>query len=289
MTAARIFLSNPKPLAPQAKRLADALKADGLKVKGAVTLLPGDPWDEVHYDQRASRVTAALVAPDDARDWYQNEDIVRGIALAEEARHKVVPVYLSAEAPDDVPYGLQRLTPLFWAPGAGPAEVVRALREVAEAMAEAPKPKPAPAASTVFLLYAAPDLDWAMWMAGQLKGAGFSPRYAEADLTAGQNRWLYASGQLQADRVLLLVSKHMPGDDEIAALWTAAFDGDPAGHRAQLVPVLMDDTPPPRLLGPRKAIDLRSHLDDAAAASAALVGALKPRKRKGPAPFPGGG
>ncbi len=283
---APVFLSNPPDLKADAEALAAALEQAGLTVRGRVKLLPGDLWDQLHYTQRGTRVTAALIPPDAPDEWYQSDDIARAIALQVEGRHRIVPVY-RGDPPSHPPAGLMRVEPATWPVGEPPTAAVHAIKAVAERMAAAPAPTPAPAATTVFLLYARPDADWALWMADQLAAAGFEPRLADRDLTAGQNRWLYDEGQLRADRVLLLTSAHMPADDRLKAVWTAAFDGDPAGTRAQLVPVLLDDTPPPRLLGPLVEIDLRPHLEDPAAAAKALTAALRPRRPTGPAPFPG--
>lgn len=284
---APVFLSNPPELKADATALAGALEGAGLTVRGRVKLIPGDLWDQLHHTQRGTRVTAALIPPDAAADWYQSDDIARAIALQVEGRHRIVPVY-RGEPPAHPPAGLMRVEPATWPLGEPPTAAVAAIKAVAQRMAAAPEPTPAPAATTVFLLYARPDADWAVWMAEQLRAAGFDPRLADWNLTAGQNRWLFDQGQLRADRVLLLVSEHTPANNRLQAVWTAAFDGDPTGARAQLVPVLLDDTPVPLLLGPRVPIDLRPHLDEPEAAAKTLTTALAPRGPTGrPAPFPG--
>lgn len=287
MTASDVFLSHPPELEPDAKALARDLAADGLTVKGRVALLPGDLWDELHYIQRGTRVTAALIDPASAGDWYQNDDLARAIALQQEGRHRVLPIYRGAAAPEVTPYGLERMKPILWQQGSPSGDVVASVRRLAESMAAPARPSRVEAAKTVFLLYARDDVDWALWIADALQGGGFDVRLADWDLTAGQNKWLYAEGQLRSDRVLLLVSRHMPADGEVAAMWSAAYDGDPTGARAQLVPVLLDDARVPALLGGRVAIDLRPWLDDAAQAASVLLGALQRRVRQGLARFPG--
>lgn len=287
MTPAPVFLSAPPTLDADMRTLYRALQADGLTVKGRVALLPGDLWDQLHHIQRDTRVTAALIEPDAAADWYASDDLVRAIGLAQQGGHRVLPIYRGDAPPEVAPYGLERMMPQLWRTGDDPTETVAQVRRLAEAMAAPPPSTPTPRAKTVAVLYARADANWALWMADQLEQAGFEVLVEAWGVATGGNRVLYQDGQLGADRVLLLMSKHTLAEPRLLGAWSAAYDLDPTGASAQLVPVRLDDAPPPRLLGPRVPIDLRPHLKDAEAAAAALVGALTPRRRA-PAPFPGG-
>lgn len=281
-----VFLSAPPALEPDARALHRALVAAGLTVYGRVALLPGDLWDQLHLAQRAAAVTAALVEPAAAADWYQSDDLARAIALAGEGNHRVLPIYRGPAPPADPPYGLARLVPHLWPPADPPETTAQAIARLARATARAPAPTPPPPARTIALIYARPDADYAAFLADALQTGGYAPRLAAWDLTAGANRVLYDEAQLRADRVLLLLSRHALDDPGFISAWTAAHHHDPIAATARLVPVRLDDTPPPALLGPRMPIDLRPHLDDAAATAGALLAALRP-PRRGPVAFPG--
>lgn len=88
----------------------------------AACLIPGDPWDEaIPAAQRASRLTIVLVSPALRDDHFTAEQTTIAIERSRrQGPHRLVPVYLRGTTlPDDVPFGLRRLTPLFAEPLGG--------------------------------------------------------------------------------------------------------------------------------------------------------------------------
>lgn len=71
----------------------------------------GDDWDlKLRKAQQRSLVTVVLISANTDDAYYQREEIAAAIALARiDSGHRVVPVYLNAEAKvsDSVPYGLR--------------------------------------------------------------------------------------------------------------------------------------------------------------------------------------
>ena len=71
----------------------------------------GDDWDiALPTEQRASLITVVLISSKTHKAYYQREEIAAALELARKGeRHRVVPVYLDANAIDsaNVPYGLK--------------------------------------------------------------------------------------------------------------------------------------------------------------------------------------
>lgn len=99
-------------LAPPAKVFLDA-----------VTMLPGDDWDqELRTAQRGSLISVIIVSSKTNDAYYQREEIAAAIDMARQdpRSHRVVPLYVQAkEIPrDGIPYGL-RLKHSLYVPDSG--------------------------------------------------------------------------------------------------------------------------------------------------------------------------
>ena len=105
------FLAHAGPDREFAELLYDRLARASDVFLDSKSLKLGDNWDTALRDaQRSSLVTVVLISQSSNDAYYQREEIAAAIALAREAGgHRVVPVYLNAEAAasETVPYGLR--------------------------------------------------------------------------------------------------------------------------------------------------------------------------------------
>jgi hypothetical protein len=139
-----------------------------------------------------------------------------------------------------------------------------------------------PAVERVFISYAGPDREWADWVAGCLRDAGYHVD-ASLDWGTGQNFVMRMNAALEGrSRVVCLFSEDYfkPGRftwDE----WTAVLaDPDRAGR---LVPLRLSDVPRPAILRPliyRDLFDL-----DEQAARAVLLEAVSGRRVRASRPI----
>lgn len=115
------------------------------------SLQPGDTWDTAIPDALAkSQLVVALLAPvgngpGDA--WYQKEEIIAGIRNSRhsEGARRVVPVLLDGLQPEDVPFGLGRLTtigPCRGTPIEIARQIARELEPILPSRAADPDPDP---------------------------------------------------------------------------------------------------------------------------------------------------
>lgn len=104
-----VFLSTAPDDAAVAASLAEALRGAGLRTYWRGDLLPGDVWPLALWNaQRNARATVALVSAAWPAQWYQTEELVRGIRLKREWDHGVIPVYRDGPPGglDDIPPGI---------------------------------------------------------------------------------------------------------------------------------------------------------------------------------------
>jgi hypothetical protein len=98
----------------------------------AVTLPKDSKWpEEIPAAQRASRITVVLLV--DQQKHYQTEEIIAGVALANEPEsdHRLVPVYLTGNGrPPRPPYGLAGFNPIMAEDEGGMEGVARALKRL---------------------------------------------------------------------------------------------------------------------------------------------------------------
>lgn len=102
------FIAHAGADLPPAERLYDLLQPSTVFLDSR-SLELGDDWDrELPLAQQTSMVTVVLVSSNTDRAYYQREEIAAAIALArkDDARHRVVPVYLDTRDESGVPYGL---------------------------------------------------------------------------------------------------------------------------------------------------------------------------------------
>lgn len=107
-----IFIAHAGEDAGAAGELYDLLNGRARVFLDARTLEVGDNWDEaLARAQRASTMSVILVSSRTGHAYYQREEIAAAIDLARQGgnRHRVVPVYLDADARTSgkVPYGLR--------------------------------------------------------------------------------------------------------------------------------------------------------------------------------------
>lgn len=110
-----VFIAHAGGDADAARALYDRLAPAREVFLDAVSLLPGDRWDEaIPAAQQASRVTVVLISRRSREGYYDKEEVAAAIALARTSEgHRVVPVFLEPPSSAvEVPYGLRRLNAL---------------------------------------------------------------------------------------------------------------------------------------------------------------------------------
>lgn len=142
-----VFIAYPRQERRSATALYDALAPSGARVfLDHIALSPGDVWAaKITAAQRGADVTAVLISKATERSFYENEEIAQAVALFRQdpERHRVVPVYLDAEA--DPPYGLRAIHSLWLAELGDMARLAAALLSlVGLAAGSANKPTPLP-------------------------------------------------------------------------------------------------------------------------------------------------
>ena len=105
------FLAHASADVEIAERLYERLADSSRVFLDSRCLRLGDDWDTMLADaQRRSLITVVLVSRNTTSAYYQREEVAAAIALAREDgdKHRVVPIYLDAEAEKSVtPYGLR--------------------------------------------------------------------------------------------------------------------------------------------------------------------------------------
>lgn len=133
------FLAHAGDDLPVAQDLYVKLNPPARVFLDAVTMLPGDDWDqELRTAQRASLISVILLSSKTTDAYYQREEIAAAIDMARRDRrsHRVVPLYVNGkENPRDaIPYGL-RLKHSLYVPESGDlTEIGKRLLETLEVM-----------------------------------------------------------------------------------------------------------------------------------------------------------
>lgn len=108
-----------------------------------------------------------------------------------------------------------------------------------------------------FISYTAADRPWAEWIAWQLEASGCSVVLQAWDFRPGRDFVHEMQAALErATRTIVVLSNAYLRSELGEAEWRAVFASDPAGERAALVPVRVDDVDPPGLLRTRILIDI---------------------------------
>jgi TIR domain len=90
----------------------------------------------------------------------------------------------------------------------------------------------------VFISYNRADRDWAEWMAGVIKGAGYEPILDVWHFRSGQNFILrMQEATSQANLTIAVLSEAYLQASYTQPEWAAAFALDPTGKDRQLIPV----------------------------------------------------
>lgn len=132
-----VFIAHSSKDKPHARAFKQALLDARLRPFIDEDMLPGDLWDDViPAAQKASRVTAVLVSDNLMQAYYAREETVVGIKLsrAEEQIHRVVPIFLDGDVPDEMPYGLNRAVGMSLAIAGGWSKVVRRIQHLLAAL-----------------------------------------------------------------------------------------------------------------------------------------------------------
>lgn len=184
-----VFLAHAGPDAALAANLFELLAPTLRVFLDARSIQLGDDWDtELARAQRRALVTVVLVSANTERAYYEREEIAAAIALARQdgQAHRVVPVYVSAAALENVPYGLRLKHGLTLSETLTLHDAAERLRELLNELRAAARPaldgaRAAPRARRGLLHEPAPD-----WV---------SP--------AARNRWRYKVVALDLDGTLL--------------------------------------------------------------------------------------
>lgn len=142
-----------------------------------------------------------------------------------------------------------------------------------------------------FVSYAAPNRDWAEWIAWQVEDVGFRVLLQDWDNVPGSN-WLGAMQDAvqYATRTIAVLSPAYLASVYGAAEWQAAWRVDPDGQTRKLLPVRIAECERPGLLAGVVSVDLFGTTEPEArrrlhaAVDAALRGRGKPTERP---PYPG--
>jgi hypothetical protein len=139
----------------------------------------------------------------------------------------------------------------------------------------------------VFISYNRADRDWAEWIAGVIKGAGYEPILDVWHFRPGENFVLRMhEAATQADLTLALLSEAYLKALYTQSEWAAAFAQDPTGKGRQLIPVRVAKCALEGILRPIIYIDLVGLGEKDAQRS--LLDGLKPSGEPAqPRPFPG--
>lgn len=139
-----------------------------------------------------------------------------------------------------------------------------------------------------FISYNHRDEGWAVWIAWALEDAGYSTIVQAWDFRPGINFIIaMQDAATQANRTIAVLSPNYLGSEFVKPEWAAAFAGDPAGVKAQLIPVLVEHCELPGMLAQVSYINLIGL--NPADARTRLVAGIQPGRAKpaAPPPFPG--
>jgi tetratricopeptide (TPR) repeat protein len=139
-----------------------------------------------------------------------------------------------------------------------------------------------------FISYNKADRTWAEWIAWHLEEAGFTTIIQAWDFRPGMNfvQKMQEAVQ-QAERTIAVLSTNYLEALYTYPEWQTAYQQDPRGEKAVLVPVRIQECKPPGLLGLISYIDLVG-LDETAAHETLLDGVRQGRNKPPTAPlFPG--
>ena len=136
----------------------------------------------------------------------------------------------------------------------------------------------------VFISHAGPDRAWAEWVAWQLEDAGYTTELDYWDWAPGENFVLKMNNALKSGRMVALFSSaYFESDRFTTDEWTAVL-----AAKDKLVPVRIDATEPPPILGPILAASIHG-LEEAQARAALLGAVVGPRRPDHEPAFPGPG
>lgn len=108
-----------------------------------------------------------------------------------------------------------------------------------------------------FISYTSSDEQWAEWVEGALKEAGFTTVCMLRDFPPGSNfivKMHRASSECR--RTVLILSPAYLESDYTLIEWAAAAVEDPTGRRGKLLPVRVEECKPTGLMGPMVYCDL---------------------------------
>jgi hypothetical protein len=177
------------------------------------------------------------------------------------------PVIVAAAAAAGVPGAARRPEPEPVPPG-------RSADPGARASTGRSTPSAAPSSEwDFFLSYTQADRGWAEWMAWQLENAGYSVLIQAWDFVPGSN-WMgmMTSGIAQTERTIALISRAYLTSVWGKAEWEAALRRDPEGVRRKVLPIRIEDCPPPELLESVVSIDLFGGLSEDETTARLLAG-----------------
>ncbi|WP_250284142.1 TIR domain-containing protein [Frankia sp. CiP1_Cm_nod2] len=123
-----------------------------------------------------------------------------------------------------------------------------------------------------FVSYAHADTSWAEWIAWTLEEAGYQVLLQTWDFAPGTN-WLHSiqEGITRADRMLVILSSSYAASVFGQAEWMAAWSADPRGFARRVLPIRVDDSPPPDRFMPIFSLGIFG-LDEVAAREKLLSG-----------------
>lgn len=137
-----------------------------------------------------------------------------------------------------------------------------------------------------FISYAAPDRQWAEWIAWHIEEAGFRVLLQDWDNVPGTN-WvtMMHDAARRAARTIAVLSSHYLESVYGAAEWQTAWQADPAGTARKVLPVRVADCTRPGLLAQLVSVDVFGTTDAEArrqllaAVEATVRGRSKPTSR----------
>src|SRR4051794_10697752 len=114
-----------------------------------------------------------------------------------------------------------------------------------------------PSVVDFFVSYNRHDRDWAVWIATQLKRAGYSVVIQEWDFRPGGNFVLDIHHATErATRTIAVLSEAYLSSEYTQPEWAAAFARDPTGTKGALLPVRVRECQPTGLLATIVYVDL---------------------------------